>query len=71
MSVRRTPLKLGPSHVGSPMQMFRSEFFYSPLAASNSSAIVNSSFDPLSVSYDFNQSFPRLVKKKGGWELGT
>ena len=61
MSVRRTPLKLGPpSNLGSPMssKMFRSQVvFYSPIAAASSigNAGINCSFDPLSVSYEFNQ----------------
>ena len=66
MSVKRTPLKLAPAlspgriRLASPMSrpLFRSEFFYSPLAMSGNrvdSSAINFSFDPLSVSYEFNQ----------------
>ena len=67
MSVKRTPLKLGPppppttSTLGSPGMRRRPQpqLFLSPFRGRASS---NCSFglgDTLSVSYEFNQSFPR------------
>ena len=68
MSLKRTPLKLGPpANLVSPMS--KPPHFLSPFrgrAASNVSNAVNCSFgfDPLSVSYEFNQSFPRNANMK-------
>ena len=70
MSVKRTPLKLGPpppptSSLCSPGMRCRPQpqLFLSPFRGRASS---NCSFglDPLSVSYEFNQSFPRNAAMK-------
>ena len=70
MSVKRTPLKLGPppppptSTLGSPgMRRPQPQLFLSPFRGRASS---NCSFglDTLSVSYEFNQSFPRNAAMK-------